>query len=221
MNGSLDKHEPALQPIRLLPARERVASVLRKAILSGSYAAGQQLTLDSVAGQLGISKTPVREAFLLLENEGLLQMLPNKSVTVLGVNEKNVRAHYQVRAALESEAAALCCRPECSLSAIEQVMERSEADVSAGRYEEYGNLNQAFHVAIWETSGNERLHSLLSVMWNGLSVHAAETVESYAKKSFEEHCGIWAAIQKRDEVAARERMHRHIIRSMEDMLTNL
>lgn len=210
-----------LQPIRLLPARERVASVLRKAILSRDLTEGQQLTLETVAGQLGVSKTPVREAFLLLETEGLLQMLPNKSVTVLGVNEKNLREHYQVRAALESEAAALCCRPGCGLSAVEQVMEQSRCAVSAGHFEDYGNLNQAFHVALWESCGNDRLRSMLSVMWNGLSLHAAETVESYAKKSFEEHCGIWEAVQNRDKAAARERMHRHIIRSMEDMLTNL
>lgn len=59
-----------LQPIRLLPARERVASVLRKEILSRRLTEGQQLTLEAVAGQLGVSKTPVREAFLLLETGG-------------------------------------------------------------------------------------------------------------------------------------------------------
>ena len=63
-----------LKPIVLLPARERVASELRKAILSKQIATGKVLTLESVAEQLGVSATPVREAFQILSRDGLIKL---------------------------------------------------------------------------------------------------------------------------------------------------
>ena len=61
-----------LKPIKLLPARERVASALRKAIISKSIPEGAELTLENTAQELGVSVTPVREAFQILARDGLL-----------------------------------------------------------------------------------------------------------------------------------------------------
>ena len=210
-----------LKPLNLLPARERVASSLRKAIISRDFVEGEQITLDAIASILGVSKTPVREAFLMLENEGLIKIMPNKRVTVLGMTEKNVREHFQIRAALESEAAVCCCAEHVDLSAIREVIEDSRCVIASERFEDYSNLNQAFHVAIWTACGNERLKNMLSVMWNGLSIRYMESLEDYAVKSFGEHEKIFAALEVRDANLARKLMHDHIGRSMTDMLTNL
>lgn len=210
-----------LKPIQILPARERVASALRKAIISRSIPAGEQITLDMIAGLLGVSKTPVREAFMMLENEALIETLPNKRVVVCGVTEKTVREHFQIRAALESEAAAFCCREGVDISPIVSVVNDSRRLMQNKEYEKYSGENQAFHLAIWTASGNERLKNMLSVMWNGLSMRYMETLESYAAKSFEEHEQILKALQARDKALAQQLMHAHIDRSMHDMLTNL
>lgn len=210
-----------LQPLHLLPARDRVASAIRKAILAGELRQDEQITLEAIAGLLGVSRTPVREAFLILENEGLIRIMPNKRVVVLGMTEKNLREHYQIRAALESEAAALCCREGAQLGEIRAVLEQSKAVIGREDYEEYGNLNQAFHLAVWTAAGNERLQSMLAVMWNGLSLHAMETMESYARKSLKEHEQVVQALLAHDEESARRLMRGHILRSMEDMLSNL
>ena len=78
-----------LKPIKLLPARERVASALRKAIISKSIPEGAELTLENTAQELGVSVTPVREAFQILARDGLLEVKQNKCAIVLGVTEKN------------------------------------------------------------------------------------------------------------------------------------
>ena len=99
-----------LKPIKLLPARERVASALRKAIISKSIPEGAELTLENTAQELGVSVTPVREAFQILARDGLLEVKQNKCAIVLGVTEKTIREHYQLRAALEGTACMLCCQ---------------------------------------------------------------------------------------------------------------
>lgn len=210
-----------LKPINLLPARERVASALRKAIISRDFQSGEQITLEAISGLLGVSKTPVREALLMLENEGLVKIMPNKHMIVLGVTEKNIREHFQIRAALESEAVAGCCKDTVDIQEIREIFEESKKIVLDKAYEEYSNMNQAFHLAIWKTAGNERMEKMLSTMWNGLSIHHMETIDSYAEKSFSEHQMIYEAIEAKNEDMARKLMYRHIERSMNDMITNL
>ena len=91
-----------LKPIKLLPARERVASALRKAIISKQIGEGEVITLEATAQQLGVSVTPVREAFQILARDGLIDLKQNKGATVLGLNETTIREHYEIRAALET-----------------------------------------------------------------------------------------------------------------------
>ena len=97
-----------LKPVKLMPARERVASALRKAIISRQIKEGETLALEATAQELGVSITPVREAFQILARDGLLELKQNKGATVLGVTEKTLRDHYQIRAVLEGYACVLC-----------------------------------------------------------------------------------------------------------------
>ena len=109
-----------LKPIKLLPARERVASALRKAIISKSIPEGAELTLENTAQELGVSVTPVREAFQILARDGLLEVKQNRCAIVLGVTERTIREHYQLRAALEGTACMLCCQNNADLSKIKK-----------------------------------------------------------------------------------------------------
>ena len=208
-----------LKPIVLLPARERVASELRKAILSKQIAAGEVLTLESVAEQLGVSATPVREAFQILSRDGLIKLKTNKGAVVLGMTRECLREHYQVRAALESEACMLCCEGEADLSGIERSVQSARNALEADNSAQYGDFNQSFHYEIWKASGNEKLKSMLSELWNGLSMGVESTVSAYAQGSQREHEEILTALQARDAANASSAMRRHILRSLEDMLT--
>ena len=68
-----------------LPLKDQIAAVLRQEIAAGSLADGEELTQESVAAALAVSRIPVREAFLQLETEGLLRRLPNRHVQVVGL----------------------------------------------------------------------------------------------------------------------------------------
>lgn len=208
-----------LKPIVLLPARERVASELRKAILSRQIKAGETLTLEATAEQLGVSATPVREAFQILARDGLIRLKANKGAVVVGMTRERLREHYQVRAALEGEACLLCCERGADLGGIEHSVRAARKALDADDATRYGDFNQSFHYEIWKASDNEKLTAMLSELWNGLSMGLESTVGEYAQVSQREHEEILTALQARDGEGARTLMRRHILRSLEDMLT--
>lgn len=206
--------------IKLLPAREQVASVLRKAILSRELQEGRELTLEGIASQVGVSAMPVREAFQILAADGLIQLRPNKGAVVLGINRKTIQDHYETRALLESETAARASRDTVDITQIEKAFAMSEKALEENNTKEYTHYNQMFHMEIWTAAGNEKMRSLLSSLWNGLSMGHKITEEEYAKISMAEHQKVLLAIQSHDEALARKEMYRHIIRSMENILTH-
>lgn len=210
---------PKLGKIKLLSAKEQVAAVLRKAILSRELVEGQEITLEGIASMVGVSSMPVREAFQILAADGLIKVRPNKGAVVLGIKEQTIREHYEIRALLESEAVAKASRPGVDISRIAQVYYSAEKALADNNSAEYSDLNQAFHMEIWNAAGNEKMKMLLSNMWNGLSMGHKVTEEQYAGISIQEHKGMLEALEKNDEKLARQRMHDHIIRSMENMLT--
>lgn len=211
-----------LKPIKLLPIRERVASALRKAILSQQFSEGEELTLDGVSRLLGVSVTPVREAFQLLDQDGLLKLRPNKVAVVLGINEKFIREHFELRMILESEMVRKICRnPEIDISQICKIVDDANNELQNNKYDMYTDYNQAFHMAIWDAAGNERIKNILSSLWNGLSMGRDTTEKQYALNSHKEHILLLDAIIERNAVNAGELMCDHIQRSMSDMLTHI
>lgn len=209
-----------LGKIKLLPAREQVASVLRKAILSRELKEGQEITLEGIASQVGVSSMPVREAFQILAADGLIKLRPNKGAVVLGINEKTIRNHYETRAVLEAEAAARCSKEGVDISAIEEAYHLGEQALEENNAKEYGDYNQSFHMEIWEAADNDKMKSMLSALWNGLSMGHKITEEDYAKISIYEHKMILNAIKSHDGEKARKKMYAHIMRSMENILTH-
>ena len=134
----------------------------------------------STAQELGVSITPVREAFQILERDGLIDLQQNKGATVLGINETTLREHFQIRAALESEACVLCCKNRIDMSRIEQVLTVSKEMIEKQDYENYSKLNQSLHMEIWIAAGNEKLKKMLSELWSGLSMGVKMT--GYCRK---------------------------------------
>ncbi|WP_454971631.1 GntR family transcriptional regulator [Dorea sp.] len=208
-----------LKPIKMPSAKEKVAAELRKAILSRQMEEGEVLSLDSVAAQLNVSAMPVREAFQILARDGLIQLRKNKGAVVLGITETYIKEHYQLRAILESSAAALAAEPDVDISEIESVYEEAEEALAEGNLRQYTDLNRAFHSEIWTAAGNQKMKNMISELWNGLSMGSMVSEEDYAKVSIKEHGNILKAIQKCDKEAAQKTMYDHIMRSRDDMLT--
>ncbi len=209
-----------LKPIKMLPARERVAAALRKAIMVHELEEGQELTLESVSDMLGVSSTPVREAFQMLSRDGFIKLRPNKGAIVLGMNEKSISDHYEARALLEEACARALCNNDSDLTELIDIVEEGKRIISEERFEAYSDNNQAFHVAVWEAGGNGKIKDLLSSMWNGLSMAQNVTEESYARMSLSEHIEMLEVFVRRDEQEAGRLMHQHIYRSLDNILTH-
>jgi DNA-binding GntR family transcriptional regulator len=209
-----------LNKIKLMPAREQAASALRKAILAKELETGSTITLDEISKQLGISITPVREAFQILAGEGLIKLRPNKGAMILGINEKDIRDHYETRCILESEIIYKVCKNNADITKVLEAFAHAQKALKSNDYSEYSKYNQSFHYEIWTAGGNDKIRSLLSSMWNGLSMGSKVGVEEYAQISMREHTQIVEALKKRDAEQSKKLMREHIMRSMENMLTH-
>ncbi len=211
-----------LRKIQMLPAREQVASILRSSILSGGISKGQSITLDSIGEQVGMSRTPVREAFQILANEGLIELRQNRCAIVKGISEEAIKDHYEMRVLLETEALRRACMSmnDETLKAIQKVNEQGKRAKESGDTEAYNIANQAFHMTIWEAANSDKLKSFLSLLWNGLSMNRLVTAQEYAGISLNDHNKIVEQLTKKDYEGACETMRQHIIYSMNSTLAN-
>jgi len=138
-------------------AGDAAAELVREAILDGRLLPGQRLKEGALASDLGISRTPVREALRLLETEGLVASLRNRGTFVRDYSADDIRDIYEIRALLETQAArraAERCTPADheALRASCERFERSDADTFA-----FNRENLIFHATILRISGSERL----------------------------------------------------------------
>ena len=195
--------------------RSRVFQTLQQDILQGKYEEGDELREIMIGKELGVSRTPVREAFQSLESEGLLTLRMNKGAIVKDIDDKFIRDHFEMRALLESEAAARAAKNgmavENLLAALKELQPRMDRVSTA----EYEALNTRIHSSIWRAADNQKLLCYLQELWNGPSTgHGGqETLEHY-QKSTQEHLEILNAIREGDEERAGRVMKNHISRSM-------
>ncbi len=204
---------------KAMPVRVQITAILKKALFSGEYKSGDELSLTEIAQQLGVSRTPVREAFQALEAEGLIELRMNKGAIVKPIDEKYITDHYEMRILLESEAAKRAAErgmPEAE-NLIKQ-LEKQQELIENISTEEYEELNLEVHSAIWTAADNDRLYKFLSSLWNGPSVGVTASKLDHYKKSTKEHIAILKAIEKQDAKAAKKEMEQHIERSLNNIL---
>lgn len=198
---------------------EAIAYQIAELILSGEIENETKLRQEELAATLQVSRIPVREAFQILNRDGLIKLRQNKGAIVLGVTDKYIRDHYQLRAILESSCARLACENGADLTDLQQIQDDAVRIIGEKTFYQYADNNRAFHSEIWHMSGNEKMEHMVSELWNGLSMGNMVTEEDYARISHTEHAAILATMQERDGDKAYAAMYAHIMRSRDDMLT--
>ena len=143
--------------------RGRVFHKLREDILSGKYQEHEELKEVAIGEEMGVSRTPVREAFRQLELEGLIQIIPNKGAYVTGITQKDVKDIYMIRSLLEG----LCARWATEHITKEQ-MEEMEENVylskfhaQKGHLEQLAELDNRFHDILYEACDSKMLEHQL------------------------------------------------------------
>lgn len=201
--------------------RGQVFDKIRSDILNGKYKRGEELVESSIGKELGISRTPVREAIRQLELEGLVQLVPNKGAFVTGISEKDVRDIYLIRARLEGLAARMAAKnitPEL-LDEMEETVVLSEYHAKKEHYEQVCEMDSKFHKLLYKASGSRILeHTLTDFHQYVQRVRMASIMKKRRmEKSNDEHDAILTAIREHDEEKAELVATRHISNTVENL----
>ncbi len=204
--------------------RGRVFQKLREDILSGKYKEHEELKEVAIGEELGVSRTPVREAFRQLELEGLIQIIPNRGAYVTGITAKDVKDIYMIRSLLEG----LCARLATEKITKEQLEEMEEniylADfhASKGHFDQMAELDNRFHDILYEACDSKMLeHTLKDFHQYVLRVRQKTlSTNTRGRASNDEHRKIMEAIKAGDADKAEQLANSHMINAYDNMVKN-
>ena len=166
-----------------------------------------------IAQRFGVSTTPVREAFGLLQSDGLVQIDTHRGVTVFLPTIQGLIEHYEIRMALEMMAAEKAAShfKDQDASSLVAILDEMHATSDAARYVE---LNQQFHLSLYRFGGRSRLLTMIEELRNASlaynHLYAAADVPKDAERLDAEHREILAACQAGDPVRAANAVRQHI-----------
>ncbi|WP_439596603.1 GntR family transcriptional regulator [Falsiroseomonas sp.] len=198
---------------------------LKAAIRDNRLAPGYQGSEQEIALQLGMSRTPVHEAIIRLQEEGLVRVLPRRGVLVCAISPEDMREIYEVIVALEGAAAALIAeQPEARrgpvAAALEAVNAAMEAALAADDLPAWAEADGRFHALLVEGAGNARLTRMFATIMD--QSHRARMLTLRLRPrptlSVQDHAGIIAAIRAGAEAEALSRAKAHRQRAREQIL---
>lgn len=186
--------------------RGRVFHRLREDILNGKYKEHEELKEVAIGEELGVSRTPVREAFRQLELEGLIQIVPNRGAYVTGITARDVKDIYMIRSSLEGMCARLATEhitPE-QLEELEENVYLASFHASKGHMEQMAELDNRFHHILYEACNSKMLENLLQDFHQYVIRIRRRTLSTKERgiASNEEHRGIMEAIKAGNTVEA-------------------
>lgn len=200
-------------PLTKITIPEQIAAALREEIVTGQLAAGTRLRQNEIAQRFGVSTTPVREAFGLLQSDGLVQIDPHRGVTVFLPTIQDLIEHYEIRLALEMLAAEKAAEyfSEQDAPPLIALLDEMLATTDAVHYVE---MNHQFHLRLYRLGRRSRLVSMIeelrtaSLAYNHL--YAAADVPRDVERLDREHREILAACHSNDPVRAAKAVRHHM-----------
>jgi DNA-binding GntR family transcriptional regulator len=199
-----------------------VCDELREAIVNLRLRPGEPLREAALAEKLGVSKTPLREAFARLEQEGLVETTSFKGAVVTGYSERDLKEIYELRALLEGAAARSAAEraDDATLRALRDVLDRSRALRDAGDLVGLAELLGRFDVIVYSQVTNDRIGALIDNLRAHLTRigRLTEDIPGRVEASVEEHAAIVDAILARNPDEAERLMRVHIASVLADQL---
>lgn len=196
-------------------ANSRAYSLLKQAVLSGSFRPSQTITLRMATELLGLGEMPAREALKRIISEGGFEAIPNRSARVPLLNHRDITQLSELRVLLESNAAFLAAQ-NITLRQIEQLEGMHQGMIEAigsGDVNEYKRLNMAFHFEIYRIADNKPLSNLIESLWLRMAPVISRTISEIQAipGRFDEiangnHEKLLEAFQLRDAEGARTAM---------------
>ncbi|MDT3698752.1 MAG: GntR family transcriptional regulator [Thermincola sp.] len=217
--------ERRLVPVTLdnyKPLREIVFETLREAIINAVLKPGERLMEIQLAEEMGVSRTPVREAIRKLELEGFVVMVPRKGAYVAGISMKDIADVFEIRAAMEGLAAGLAAEriTEEELEQLERILVKIGECVQNKDLEKLIEVDTEFHDTLYKACRNERLVQIVSNLREQIqrARTASLSTPGRSKYALEEHKKIVEAVSERNVELAQMLARDHIENAENAML---
>ena len=196
------------------PLRELVLEAIREAIINGTLKPRERLMEIQLAEELGVSRTPIREAFRKLEMEGFVVMVPRKGAYVADLSFKDIADVFEIRSALEGLAASLAAQriTDEELDELERCLVEKADAITTNNIEKLVLVDTKFHETIYKASRNERLTNIINNLREQIQRFRATTLAypGRMQESLDEHRAIVEALQARDAKQAQQLAGEHI-----------
>ncbi|KNZ69215.1 GntR family transcriptional regulator [Thermincola ferriacetica] len=206
------------------PLREIVFEALREAIINGTLEPGERLMEIQLAEEMGVSRTPVREAIRKLELEGFVVMVPRKGAYVAGLSMKDIADVFEIRTALESLAAGLAAEriTEEELENLERLLVKIGECVQANDLDKLIEVDTEFHDVLFKATRNERLVQIISNLREQIQRFRTTSLASPGRMKYalEEHKKIVEAVSERNVELAQKLAAEHI-ENAENIMLNV
>lgn len=217
--------ERRLVPVTLdnyKPLREIVFETLREAIINAILKPGERLMEIQLAEEMGVSRTPVREAIRKLELEGFVVMVPRKGAYVAGISMKDIADVFEIRAAMEGLAAGLAAEriTEDELEQLERILVKVGECVKNNDLEKLIEVDTEFHDTLYKACRNERLVQIVSNLREQIQRFRTASLSTPGRMQFalQEHKKIVEAVSDRNVELAQALAREHIENAENSML---
>jgi DNA-binding GntR family transcriptional regulator len=195
---------------------------IREMIRRGALVVGQKIVEKKLCEELGISRTPLREALRSLSSEGLIHLVPNKGAFVSQPSPEEIRDLFEVMTTLEGTCARIAAErmePE-SLAQLEALHQELEQHAAAGDRESYISANHRYHTFVQERTGNQVLNELINGLRQKILLYRYRQlyVQDRLAKSIQEHRSLLEAFRRGDPQQAEQLMKLHLTNQGEALL---
>jgi DNA-binding GntR family transcriptional regulator len=206
-----------------IPVRERAYEHLKTSILSGRFNPGERLTEEHLAKELGISRTPIREALHKLESEGLIKPLPTRGFVASRDSKEEVEELFEIRAVLEGYALRVICGriTDPVLEQLEEAVQKAEDALRGHCLEELFQWNTRFHDTLHELiTDKHRLYHQMVTMRRYVLRYRKNTLQypDGGRRTVDGHRKLLLAMRLRDPDLCERVMREHIRQSGKDAL---
>lgn len=203
-----------------LSLANQVYDAIEQNILNGVYASGEIISESKLSEELGVSRTPVREAMARLENERLIGITPSGTV-VLGITDRDVRDMFEVKLHLEPIVSVMASQKisQEALAKLKDIIDQQEFYASKHNTERIRNLDTEFHDLIYSECGSPVFQSILSPIHHKLLKYRKASLEKSDRSyhSVEEHMAIYEALKAKDRMQVEMLMLEHIRHAYENI----
>jgi len=208
-----------------LPLAKMAYKALRDSILAGQLIPGEVYNEMALAKELGISRTPVREALLELSSQGLVTYLPRKGVVVKHYTRRDVEEIFELRKAIELAALEKVVKasPSYDLSKLEKSLDNQHKAWKRNDSDAYIHFDRVFHLAFCEMIGNRRFFNILENIRDLIHLMAIQALDRKGRweEVISEHGEVIKAVRERKPAMAGKAMDYHLDRSKEAVLEQI